>query len=82
MNIGFIGLGNMGLPMAVNLSKQNHKVVGFDIVKKTDKILEIASSLSNTVENKNIVPNIKLRINFILPPVNISIYCFKLYKNL
>ena len=30
----------------------------------------------------NIVPNIKLRINFILPPVNISIYCFKLYKNL
>ena len=33
MNIGFIGLGNMGLPMAVNLSKQNHKVVGFDIVK-------------------------------------------------
>ena len=55
MNIGFIGLGNMGLPMAVNLSKQNHKVVGFDIVKKTDKILEIASSLSNTVENKNVV---------------------------
>ena len=44
MNIGFIGLGNMGLPMAVNLSKQNHKVVGFDILKKTDKILEIASN--------------------------------------
>ena len=55
MNIGFIGLGNMGLPMAVNLSKQNHKVVGFDIVTKTDKILEIASSLANTVENKNVV---------------------------
>ena len=55
MNIGFIGLGNMGLPMAVNLSKQNHKVVGFDIVKKTDKTLEIASSLCNTVENKNVV---------------------------
>src|SRR5262245_61078560 len=30
--IGFIGLGNMGVPMAGNLVKQGHQVKGFDIV--------------------------------------------------
>lgn len=30
--IGFIGLGNMGLPMAGNLVKAGHRVVGFDLV--------------------------------------------------
>jgi 3-hydroxyisobutyrate dehydrogenase len=31
--IGFIGLGNMGLPMAQNLAKAGHAVVGFDVIK-------------------------------------------------
>jgi 3-hydroxyisobutyrate dehydrogenase len=31
--IGFIGLGNMGLPMAENLLKAGHAVAGFDLVK-------------------------------------------------
>jgi 3-hydroxyisobutyrate dehydrogenase len=30
--IGFIGLGNMGLPMAANLVKAGHGVTGFDVV--------------------------------------------------
>ncbi len=30
--IGFIGLGNMGGPMAANLVKAGHQVTGFDIV--------------------------------------------------
>jgi len=30
--IGFVGLGNMGLPMARNLLKAGHEVSGFDIV--------------------------------------------------
>jgi len=30
--IGFIGLGNMGLPMALNLRKAGHEVTGFDVV--------------------------------------------------
>jgi 3-hydroxyisobutyrate dehydrogenase len=30
--IGFIGLGNMGLPMACNLVKAGHVVIGFDVV--------------------------------------------------
>ena len=31
--IAFIGLGNMGIPMAANLVKAGHKVQGFDLVK-------------------------------------------------
>lgn len=31
MRIGFIGLGNMGLPMARNLLKAGHEVTGFDL---------------------------------------------------
>jgi 3-hydroxyisobutyrate dehydrogenase len=31
--VGFIGLGNMGLPMAQNLLKAGHKVQGFDVSK-------------------------------------------------
>jgi 3-hydroxyisobutyrate dehydrogenase len=30
-NIAFIGLGNMGLPMAANLIKTGHQVTGFDL---------------------------------------------------
>ena len=31
-NIAFIGLGNMGLPMAKNLIENGHSVKGFDLV--------------------------------------------------
>ena len=31
-SIAFIGLGNMGGPMAANLVKAGHKVSGFDLV--------------------------------------------------
>jgi 3-hydroxyisobutyrate dehydrogenase len=30
--IGFIGLGNMGAPMAANLVKSGHHISGFDVV--------------------------------------------------
>ena len=33
MNIGFIGLGNMGSPMAINLLKAGHHLTVFDIVE-------------------------------------------------
>ena len=31
MKIGFIGLGNMGGPMAANLVAAGHEVTGFDL---------------------------------------------------
>ena len=37
--IGFIGLGNMGKGMSINLSKENLKIIGYDINKITyDKL--------------------------------------------
>jgi 3-hydroxyisobutyrate dehydrogenase len=32
-HIGFIGLGNMGLPMAANLVKSGHTVAGYDLIE-------------------------------------------------
>ncbi len=37
--IGFIGLGNMGAPMAANLLKAQHRVTGYDIVAAPLKML-------------------------------------------
>ena len=37
--IGFIGLGNMGAPMAANLLKAGHQVVGFDLVPAAVEVL-------------------------------------------
>ena len=31
MKIGFIGLGNMGAPMAKNLAAAGHHITGFDL---------------------------------------------------
>lgn len=33
MKVAFLGLGNMGLPMALNLVKAGHQVQGFDLVQ-------------------------------------------------
>src|SRR5918911_1364879 len=42
--IAFIGLGNMGLPMAQNLLKAGHAVTGFDIVKANVEKLSAAGA--------------------------------------
>jgi 3-hydroxyisobutyrate dehydrogenase len=42
MKIAFLGLGNMGLPMARNLLKAGHGVVGFDLVAAQAAKLEEA----------------------------------------
>ena len=39
--IGFIGLGNMGAPMAANLLKAQHKVTGYDVVAAPMSSLEL-----------------------------------------
>ncbi len=40
--IGFIGLGNMGLPMAKNLLKAGHSVQGFDVARSQAEALTAA----------------------------------------
>ena len=40
MNIGFIGLGKLGLPCALAIEKEGHNVCGYDINPKVKEILE------------------------------------------
>ena len=58
--IGFIGLGNMGGPMAANLLKAQHRVTGYDVVAKalaalTDSGGHVAGSIADAVANADIV---------------------------
>ena len=46
--IGFIGLGNMGLPMARNLIKAGHKVHGFDLSADAANNLAAAGGATGT----------------------------------
>jgi 3-hydroxyisobutyrate dehydrogenase len=43
-NIAFIGLGNMGGPMAANLVKAGHKVAGFDLVEASREAAKAAGA--------------------------------------
>ena len=44
MKIGFIGLGNMGAPMAANLLAAGHEVTGYDPVARPDGLTLAASA--------------------------------------
>lgn len=49
MKIGFIGLGNMGAPMATNLANAGHEVIGFDVAGTTAENVAVADSLVQAV---------------------------------
>ena len=50
--IGFIGLGNMGLPMAQNLIKAGHAVTGLDMSKaQIDKLVEAGGKAAGSVKD-------------------------------
>src|SRR5450432_3945525 len=58
--IAFIGLGNMGGPMAANLVKAGHRVVGYDLVEKSRQEaattgVAIAASAREAVASADIV---------------------------
>ncbi len=55
MTIGFIGLGNMGAPMAINLAVAGHPVVGFDVSATIPDTLEPASSLADLAGQADII---------------------------
>jgi 3-hydroxyisobutyrate dehydrogenase len=49
--IGFIGLGNMGLPMALNLLKAGHQVEGFDLFgAQVEKLVAAGGAAAETVK--------------------------------
>ncbi len=55
MKIGFIGLGNMGAPMATNLAKAGHDVAGFDVAGTTAEGVRVADSLEAAVAGMDAV---------------------------
>jgi len=55
MTIGFIGLGNMGAPMAANLAKAGHEVVGFDMADVAVDAVTIAQSAKDAVAGAEVV---------------------------
>jgi len=53
--IGFIGLGNMGAPMAANLAKAGHEVTGFDLAAVTVEGVDMAASAKAAAAEQDIV---------------------------
>ena len=59
-NIAFIGLGNMGLPMAANLARAGHAVTAFDLSAEAagrarSQGLRVAASAADAVEGATVV---------------------------
>ena len=55
MNLGFIGLGNMGKPMAINLVNAGHNVIGYDVSNESIDGVEFAESASDSAKNVQVV---------------------------
>lgn len=55
MKIGFIGLGNMGAPMAANLAKAGHAVTGFDLAAPAPEGVAPAKSIAEAVQGAEVV---------------------------
>ena len=55
MKIGFIGLGNMGGPMAANLAKAGHEVTGFDMADVTIDGVSMAASGAEAAKGADVV---------------------------
>ncbi|MEP3232703.1 MAG: 3-hydroxyisobutyrate dehydrogenase [Hyphomicrobiales bacterium] len=54
-NIGFIGLGNMGAPMAANLAAAGHTVTGFDVTNVAIEGVTLADSAVAATEGQDVV---------------------------
>ena len=55
MNIGFIGLGNMGAPMAKNLAAAGHRVSGYDPAGTTAEGVAVAASAQAAATGADVV---------------------------
>lgn len=55
LKIGFIGLGNMGAPMATNLAAAGHTVTGFDVAGTTAEGVTPSESIADAVAEADVV---------------------------
>jgi UDPglucose 6-dehydrogenase len=55
MNIGFIGLGKLGMPCAEVIAEKGHSVKGYDIVAVTSELVTVVPSIQECVKDCDIV---------------------------
>jgi 3-hydroxyisobutyrate dehydrogenase len=55
LTIGFIGLGNMGAPMAANLAKAGHKLRGYDVAGTTAEGVEQVDDIAAAATGADVV---------------------------
>ncbi|WP_370252726.1 3-hydroxyisobutyrate dehydrogenase, partial [Nioella sp.] len=55
MKIGFIGLGNMGAPMALNLVAAGHAVTGFDLAAPAPEGVPMAARAAEAAAGQDVV---------------------------
>ena len=54
MNIGFLGLGKLGLPVSLAVEDKGHKVFGYDISEQTISDIKNKKIISNSKTKKAI----------------------------
>ncbi len=55
MQIGFIGLGKLGMPCAETISDKGYNVYGYDILPKTSTKVDIKTSIQEVIEQSDII---------------------------
>jgi UDPglucose 6-dehydrogenase len=55
MNVGFIGIGKLGLPCAEAIASKGHIVRGYDVSLKTSNLIAVVDSIESCVKNADIV---------------------------
>ena len=84
MKIGFIGLGNMGAPMARNLIKAGHELLGFDVAPTNvgditqdsiSKIAEECSIIFSMLPDGNVLRSVYEELIPLCNPKTILVDC-------
>ena len=85
MRIGFIGLGNMGAPMAHNLAKAGFDVVGFDTQTVKVDLIKVVSNAKECVLNSDIVitmlPNGEILKSVATQIIEHMVFCIFVYHS-
>lgn len=55
MNIGFIGVGKLGMPCAEAIAQKGHNVKGYDVASRTSDYVNVVPSIKECVEDRDIV---------------------------
>lgn len=55
MNVGFIGVGKLGMPCAETMSAKGHDVTGYDVVKRSSTKVRMYPSIKGAVQGRDIV---------------------------